>query len=222
MGSLHKLDNMRVMFLTYVRNAVVVRESRVPRPTKLRQVTGIPAVTFFKPAGVPMNSLEMVTLAFEEVEAIRLKDIEDLHQEECAQRMGISRATFHTVLKSARGKLADAILNGKAIQVQGGTVAFPGARFRCRRDGNEWTLPPGPLPGSTSVACPSCNGRDVLPVFAAAGVCGGPHGGGRGRGRLARAGWRGSWGPSPMQTNSATPPVVSGAETSVGQAGGKL
>ena len=116
----------------------------MPRPMKLRQVTGIPAVTFFKPAGVPMSALEMVTLAFEEVEAIRLKDIEALHQEECAGRMGVSRATFHTILESARGKLADAILNGKAIQVEGGTVAFPGARFRCRHDGSEWNLPPGP------------------------------------------------------------------------------
>jgi len=103
----------------------MVGEVTVPRPTKLRQVTGIPAVTFFKPAGVPMNALEMVTLAFEEIEAIRLKDIEDLHQEECARRMEVSRATFHTILKSARGKLADAILNGKAIQVEGGDGRFP-------------------------------------------------------------------------------------------------
>ena len=213
---------MQVVFLTYVRNAEVVTESRVPRPTKLRQVTGIPAVTFFKPAGVPMGALEMVTLAIEEVEAIRLKDIEDLHQEECAQRMGISRATFHTVLKSARGKLADAILNGKAIQVQGGTVAFPGARFRCRRDGNEWTLPPGPLPGAASVACPSCNGRDVLPVFAAGGGWGAAHGRGRGRGRPPGAGWQGSWGPPRMQTHFAGPPEGPVTEATAGQAGGKL
>lgn len=147
----------------------------------------------------------MVTLAFEEIEAIRLKDIEDLHQEECARQMEVSRGTFHTILKSARGKLADAILNGKAIQVQGGTVAFPGARFRCRRDGNEWTLPPGPLPGATAVSCPSCNGRDVLPVFAGGGVRGGPHGHGHGRGRSAHAGWCGNWGPPGLSTRPARP-----------------
>ncbi len=175
----------------------------MPRPTKLRQVTGIPAVTFFKPAGVPMGALEMVTLAFEEVEAVRLKDIEDLHQEECADRMGVSRATFHTILKSARGKLADAILNGKAIQVEGGTVAFPGARFRCRRDGNEWTLPPGPLPGATSVACPSCNGHDVHPVLESPAACRGPHGRGHGQGGRGPAGWCGRWGPAGVRGNRA-------------------
>jgi len=145
-------------------------------------------VTFFKPAGVPMGSLEMVTLALEEVEAIRLKDIEDLHQEDCAQRMGVSRATFHQVLKSARGKLADAILNGKAIRVEGGAFAFPGARFRCRRDGSEWTLPAGPLPGVSAVACPTCSGREVHPVLELSGP--------QQIGVVGRWGrrWQGSWG----------------------------
>jgi predicted DNA-binding protein (UPF0251 family) len=161
----------------------------MPRPTRLRQVASVPAVMLFKPAGVPMGELEVAILAVEEVEAIRLKDIEDLHQEVCAQRMGVSRATFHQVLKSARGKLADAILNGKAIRVEGGAFAFPGGRFRCRRDGSEWTLPPGPLPGVSSVACPTCNGREVQPVQTPLGAC---RGGGRGR---WRHGWEGSWGP---------------------------
>jgi len=124
-----------------------------------------PWVTYFKPAGVPVDGLKGVTLKLEEVEAIRLKDIEDLHQEECARRMGISRGTFHQIVKSARRKLADAILNGKSIRVEGGNVAFPGARFRCQHDGYEWSLPPGPLPVAAPVTCPSCRGRDVLPVF---------------------------------------------------------
>jgi len=161
----------------------------MPSPMKLRQVAMTPSVTFFKPAGVPMAALEMVTLALEEVEAIRLKDIEDLHQEECAERMGVSRATFHHVLGSARAKLADAILHGKAIQVEGGAFAFPGGRFRCRRDGSEWALPPGPLPGVSSVSCPRCRGRDVQPVFPS----NGPRCGGRGRGRWMH-GWQGPWG----------------------------
>lgn len=160
----------------------------MPRPLKLRQISAAPVATFFKPAGVPIGALEMVTLALEEVESIRLKDIEDLHQEDCAQRMGVSRATFHQVLKSARSKLADAILNGKAIQVEGGAFAFPGGRFRCRRDGSEWTLPPGPLPGVSSVACPTCSSREVHPVPVSSGSqrAGGP-------GRWGRA-WQGPWG----------------------------
>jgi uncharacterized protein len=161
----------------------------MPRPLKLRQVTRVPAVTFFKPAGVPMARLAIVTLALEEVEALRLKDTEDLHQEECARQMGISRATFHQVLKSARGKVADALVNGKAIRVEGGVFAFPGGRFRCRLDGNEWDLPPGPLPVIRAVTCPSCNGQDVQPVLSSAGGL---------RGMRWRAGvrhgWHGMWG----------------------------
>ncbi|MBN1152458.1 MAG: DUF134 domain-containing protein [Dehalococcoidia bacterium] len=160
----------------------------MPRPPKLRQVTAMPAVTLFKPAGLPMAGMRMVTLAVEELEAMRLKDIEDLHQEECATRMGISRATFHQVLKSARGKLTDAIMNGKAIQVEGGSFALPGGRFRCRRDGSEWTLPPGPLPGLASVSCPTCRGREVHPVPDSPAESPDLRAGGRGRG------WQGPWG----------------------------
>lgn len=171
----------------------------MPRPLKLRQVTGVPAASFFKPAGVPMSQLEMVTLAIEEVEALRLKDIEDLHQEECAQRMGVSRGTFHQVLKSARGKVADALVNGKAIRVEGGVFAFPGGRFRCRQDGNEWALPAGPLPGVRAVTCPSCSGQDVQPVPPSADV---PRGM-RWRGGM-RHGWHGAWG-RPSSDRAWTP-----------------
>jgi len=169
------------------------------RPVKLRQVAWMPGETLFKPVGVPVSALEVVILALEEVEAIRLKDIEDMHQEDCAKQMGVSRATFHQVLKSARGKLADAIVNGKAIRVEGGSFAFPGARFRCRHDGHEWALPPGPLPGVSSVACPSCNGRDVQPLFPSHGPWPGRHGHGRsdghGPGGWGRGRWEGPWGP---------------------------
>jgi len=162
----------------------------MPRPMKLRQVAQAPCATFFKPVGVPLSGLQNVTLSLEEVEAIRLKDIEDLHQEACATQMGVSRATFHQIVKSARKKLADAILNGKSILVEGGSVAFPGARFRCRHDGHEWTLPPGPLPGVTSVTCPTCSGHDVLPVQPGLGPWHGGRGG-RGRGRRGRGDWAG-------------------------------
>lgn len=158
----------------------------MPRPLKLRQVAQTPSATFFKPAGVPLRMLANVTLSLEEVEAIRLKDIEDLHQEECAKQMGVSRATFHQIVKSARAKLADAIVNGKSIRVEGGSVAFPGARFRCRHDGYEWSLPPGPLPGASSVRCPTCSGHDVLPVHPGYGPW---HGGWGHRGHGGRGRW---------------------------------
>jgi predicted DNA-binding protein (UPF0251 family)/predicted Fe-Mo cluster-binding NifX family protein len=90
------------------------------RPLKCRRVASVPGVTYFKPAGIPMRELEEIRLTVEEAESIRLKDIEDLEQEQCAENMNISRSTFQRILESARRKIADALLNGKAIRIGGG------------------------------------------------------------------------------------------------------
>jgi predicted DNA-binding protein (UPF0251 family) len=91
------------------------------RPKKCRIVSSLPDVTYFKPAGIPLHFLDEVCLSVEELEAIRLKDLEDLEQVEGAKRMGISRPTFQRVLTSARKKVADALLHGKAIRIEGGS-----------------------------------------------------------------------------------------------------
>ena len=80
----------------------------------------MPGVTYYKPAGVPLRFLDEVCLSIEELEALRLKDIEDLDQEHCARQMNISRPTFQRVLGSARKKIAEALLKGKAIKIEGG------------------------------------------------------------------------------------------------------
>lgn len=95
----------------------------MPRPRKCRLVKSEPCVALFKPRGIPAKMLESVNLAFEELEAIRLKDLEGLEQTEAARQMNISRATFQRVLKSARTKLSDALINGKAIRIEGGNYA---------------------------------------------------------------------------------------------------
>lgn len=92
----------------------------MPRPQKCRWVRGEPNVNYFKPVGVPMPLLEEVVLTVEELEAIRLKDLEGLEQEECAEKMKISRPTFFRIIISARQKVADALVNGKAVKVEGG------------------------------------------------------------------------------------------------------
>jgi len=104
----------------------------MPRPTKWRRVALIPEVNYFKPAGIPLRVLEEVCLSVEEAEAIRLKDLEGLEQEECAQRMRISRPTFHRVLESARSKVADALTNGKAVRIEGGSFEMAMRRLRQR------------------------------------------------------------------------------------------
>ena len=114
---------------------LIIEEGVMPRPLKCRRVEFIPGVTFFKPAGIPMRVLEEVILSLEEAEAIRLKDLEGLEQADGAESMNVSRPTFQRVLASARQKIADALLNGKAIRIEGGNyemAAFPQGRMgRC-------------------------------------------------------------------------------------------
>jgi predicted DNA-binding protein (UPF0251 family) len=153
----------------------------MPRPPKWRRVGFIPEVTFFKPAGIPMIHLEEIRLSVEEAEAIRLKDLEGLEQEECAQKMLISRPTFHRVLGSARKKLADALLNGKAIRIEGGNFEMAMRRFRCGNDGNEWNVPFEKMVSGIPQVCPQCDSPNVYPIPA-------PDAGFRGRGRRHRGG----------------------------------
>jgi uncharacterized protein len=150
----------------------------MPRPCKWRTVAGVPSATYFKPAGIPLRLLSEVRLAVEEIEAIRLKDLEGLEQEECAQRMSISRPTFHRILKAARQKIADAFINGRAIRVEGGNFAAPGQIFRCAPYGHAWEIRIGP---ARPLACPTCGSARVSPVSPPA-ASQGQHGLPRGRG----------------------------------------
>jgi len=111
----------------------------VPRPRKCRQIGFVPDVTYFKPQGIPMRFLEEVSLSFEEIEAVRLKDMEGLEQEQAAARMEVSRPTFQRILASARNKIAAAILSGKAIRIEGGHYKVSGqlpATEDCAPDDN--------------------------------------------------------------------------------------
>ena len=90
------------------------------RPRICRRVLFPPSVTYFKPAGVRMSMLEESALTIDEFEAVRLKDLEGLEQSECAQKMCISQPTFHRLVLSARRKVADSIVNGKALRIIGG------------------------------------------------------------------------------------------------------
>ena len=87
----------------------------------MRRVSREPDVVYFKPAGVPMRELEEVALTVDEFEALRLSDLEELSQEKSAKKMGISQPTFNRLVSSARKKAVDAIVNGKAIRIEGGS-----------------------------------------------------------------------------------------------------
>lgn len=102
--------------------------ARIP---KCRQVEYYPVITTFKPAGVPRRCLERVCLLVEELEAIRLKDYVGLEQEECAQKMQVSRPTFQRILMEARKKVVEALINGKELHIEGGDYCLGSGH--CRR-----------------------------------------------------------------------------------------
>ena len=152
------------------------------RPVKLRCVAQLPSTGFFRPVGSAASVLQKVCLSVEEFESIRLKDFEGLEQEECAQKMHISRPTFHRILESARKKLAEAMINGKAIQIEGGNFGLPQSRFRCNNDGHEWNVPFETLARRLPLSCPRCCGANIqsLPSFGFGRGCGRRFRGGKG------------------------------------------
>lgn len=88
------------------------------RPRLCRRIRFNPKITYFKPQGVPMRILEVITLTREELEALRLKNIENLEQVECAKLMKTSQSTFQRILSSAYKKVSEALIRGKAIEIR--------------------------------------------------------------------------------------------------------
>jgi len=98
----------------------------------------LPQATFYKPRGIPLSVLQHITLTVDELEAIRLADLQGLYQEKAAEKMNISRQTFGRILESAHKKIADALVNGKALSIEGGiieldTTGLPEPPHRFRR-----------------------------------------------------------------------------------------
>jgi len=89
----------------------------MPRPRLYRKIEFNPNITNFKPQGVPMRELEIVELTAEEIEAYRLRHINDMEQQEAADKMHTSQSTYQRILYSAYKKIADALINGKAIKI---------------------------------------------------------------------------------------------------------
>ncbi len=130
------------------------------RPKKWRRVAFIPERTLFRPIGEPPAGKEVV-LSLEEVEALRLKELEGLDQKGCARRMRVSRATFQRVLESARRKTAEAVVLGKGIRVEGGSFQPAWQRFRCLDFGHEWDVSFEEAVVGGGRECPDCNSTDI-------------------------------------------------------------
>ena len=150
-----------------------------------RRVAYIPQTTYFKPQGMPSGTVQEICLSVEEAEAVRLKDLEGLEQEQCARSMRVSRPTFARILGSARRKIADAMLNGKAIRIDGGNFELAMRRFRCL-NGHEWNVPFEGMMAGPPLFCPDCRTPSIMPIY--------PKGfAGRGRGRGGRRSGNRGW-----------------------------
>ncbi|MBN2094052.1 MAG: DUF134 domain-containing protein [Candidatus Zambryskibacteria bacterium] len=89
----------------------------MPRPKLCRRIRFNPHIHYFKPRGTPLRKLEEVELSTEELEAYRLRYLNDLDQKQAAKKMNTSASTYQRILYSACGKIADALINGKAIKI---------------------------------------------------------------------------------------------------------
>lgn len=90
----------------------------MPRKKCKRHVECIPDTHFYKPKGIPRCDLEIIPLSIDELEAIRLADLEGMYQETAAEKMKVSRQTFGRIISEAHKKIADALVNGKAIEIE--------------------------------------------------------------------------------------------------------
>jgi predicted DNA-binding protein (UPF0251 family) len=106
----------------------------------------------FKPAGIPLHEIVVVEMTLDELESLRLADLEGLYQEDAAARMGVSRPTLGRILESARRKVAEALVLGRALRIEGGPVVARPRRGRCPRCAHRWGA------GGPPEGCPRCGG----------------------------------------------------------------
>ena len=165
----------------------MTEQEEMSRPVCCRRVQCAPACTYFKPRGVPLCELEEVCLGLDELEALRLADLEGMYQDQAAEKMQVSRPTFSRIVETARRKVAEAIVRGKALKLEGGNVMMNGSRkFCCAECQHTWDVPFGT---GRPEACPKCKSTNLHREGA-----GGGRGNGQCRGRGQGRGWCGGRG----------------------------
>jgi len=134
------------------------------RPQKRRVVAYNPDISYFKPRGIPLIDLEEVQITIDEYEALRLSDLMDMPYEEAANKMKVSRATFGRIVRRARKTVADALINGKAIIIQGGSyrIVDKSRIFVCNNCNKKWKEPRGT---GRPENCPLCNQKDFYRII---------------------------------------------------------
>ncbi len=126
----------------------------MPRPCKPRRIGVFPRITAFRPADIrPADGDDFVRLTLDEYEALRLADHLHLYQEEAARRMTVSRQTFGSIIASARGKTAEALVLGKTLRIDQGAAERDKCQFLCSDCGSVWS---SASRGKASSGCPEC------------------------------------------------------------------
>lgn len=177
----------------------------MPRPCKCRRIAFKPESRLFKPAGLPGRLLSQVRLGLDELEALRLADLEGLYQDAAAEHMGVSRPTFARLLAEARRKVAEALLESKALVFKGGNVRMAAMRvFECNECGTRFEVPFGT--GRPS-ECPNCKSTNFSRADAG------------GRGRCRRRGRGGPMRAGPRWRADRAGPPAAAEKTGAGNQG---
>jgi predicted DNA-binding protein (UPF0251 family) len=136
------------------------QQKEMPRPRKRRRVWHEPRPAIFKPVGMPLDQLKAITLLHEELEALRLVDLEGHHQEVAAEEMSISRSTLQRIVSEARYKVVQALTYGAALYIEGGTFRVARVWWQCENCGHLWEIEHGSGQG-TPAHCPSCTSHEI-------------------------------------------------------------
>jgi len=131
-----------------------------PRPFRLRKISNLPVISGFKPYGNKKNAIktESVFLYLEEYEALRLCDYEMLNHHQAAILMAVSRPTLTRIYSKARQKMAEAIVMGKQIIIEGGKIYFDSEWFSCQKCGCYFN---NPEKQTEIKECPLCKSSDI-------------------------------------------------------------
>jgi uncharacterized protein len=128
------------------------------RPKRQRRICSPPLMSGFKPFGIRACQGEMLILAFDEYESIRLCDYENLTQEEASEKMNISRPTFTRIYEKARKIIAKAFVEGKAISIQGGNVQLENQWFKCSKCFDTFQV------GQHKKCCEDCDSNNLVSI----------------------------------------------------------
>ena len=138
--------------------ALYLQKKSMPRPQENRIVHQPPLFSEFKPIGIRAQNIDRVSLSLDEFEAIRLADYNGLSHAEAAEEMEISRPTFSRLIEKARKKIAEFLLQGKMLTIEGGSIHFRNNIIQCNNCGHMFKT----TIGATIFECPACHSKNLV------------------------------------------------------------